>query len=52
MKKEECNTEKCKSSKGKKKKIAIGAAIAGTAALIGAGAVIKAKKNSRDKQAK
>ncbi len=50
MKKEECNTGKCNNSK--KKKFAIGAALAGAATLIGIGAIIKNKKAKKDKQAK
>lgn len=50
MKKEECKSDNCKSNK--KKKIAIGAAIASIAALVGIGAAVKSKKSKRDKQAK
>lgn len=49
MKKEECNTA-CKDNK--KKKIAIGAAVASVAALVGIGAILKKKKAKKDKQAK
>lgn len=50
MKKEECNTSTCQKDKGKKKKIAIGAAIASVATLVGVGAIIKKRKAK--KQAK
>lgn len=52
MKKDECNTENCERNNGKKKKIAIGAALASVAALVGVGAIIKKRKAKKSKQAK
>ena len=51
MKNKECNTEKCKDN-NRKKKFAIGAAIAGAAALVGIGAIAKNRKSKKEKQAK
>lgn len=50
MKKEDCGKKECQ-NKSKKKKIAIGAALAGAAALIGIGTIIKKNKDKK-KQAK
>lgn len=49
MKKADCNKKECQ-NKSKKKKIAIGAALAGAAALIGIGTIIK-KSKDKNKQA-
>lgn len=50
MKEEENSLKNCK--KGKKKKIAIGAALASVVALVGVGAIIKKRKSKKNKQAK